>query len=389
MRSHVMIGLAFAVLFLFAHSVATTAYATPLGGYKYPKTENFARWVLKGEGTLAADSIKAAVDEFTKARFGERPGTKVRDIVKAAKDEADRAAKAHPDDADKVKSAVKQKMEELLKKYGRNKELKGFIEDLITYLRRLRLWYVPPKQEEKPKERRSSEWSDQYPRSWGNAMFGLAVIVEGTPIIPDVDMGAQLRQRFIENPVVFLDLTEKLGGTFVMGNFESQVPEIELQAKSVQWMPGLGFSLEPLRRLEVSFSGYYFQTEWSAEFPVSVFAYTSEPYTTTGNIQSDAKGMTVNLGLRYLTFDHAIQPYVEVGMRSLIEFSHESSALLEGISMEMDFSPVESFIAPFGGVGIRANLGRSWFLQAGAVYARQQGGAVFAPSGLISAGVRF
>jgi hypothetical protein len=389
MRRNVVVGFTLTAFLMIASALATALAARPIDGYKYPKTENYARWVLSGEGTLAADSIKAAVDEFTKARFGDNPGTKVRDIVKAAKDEADRAAKLYPDDADKVKSAVKRKMEELLKKYGRNKELKGFIEDLITYLRRLRLWYVPPKQEEKPKERRSSEWSDQYPRSWGNTMFGLAIISEGTPIIPDVDMGAQLRQGFIENPVVFLDLTEKLGGTFVMGNFESQLPEIELQAKSVQWMPGLGFSLEPLRRLEVSFSGYYFQTEWRAEFPVSVFAYTSEPYTTTGNIQSDGKGMTVNLGLRYLTFDHAIQPYVEVGMRSLIEFTHESSAMLEGISMEMDFSPVESFIAPFGGVGIRANLGRSWFLQAGAVYARQQGGAVFAPSGLISAGVRF
>jgi len=384
-----MIGFVFVALFLTGGAMTNAVTAAMKGGYKYPKTENFARMVLPGEGTLAADSIKNAIDEFTKARFGDNPGTKIRDIVKTAKAEADRAAKFYPDDAEKVKSVVKRKLEELLKKYERNKELKGFIQDLIDYLRRLRLWYEPPKEGEKPKERRSSEWSDQYSRSWGNMMFGVAAIGEGSPIIPDVDLGVQLRQRFIENPVIFLALTEQLGGTFVIGNFESQVPEIELQAKSVQWMPGLGFSLQPLHRLEVSFSSYYFQTNWNSEFPVSVFTYTSEPYTTTGNIQSDAKGMTVNLGLRYLTFDHTIQPYVEVGMRSLIEFSHESSAMLEGISTEMDFSPVESFIAPFGGVGIRANLGRSWFLQAGAVYARQQGGAVFTPSGLISAGIRF
>jgi hypothetical protein len=359
------------------------------GGYKYPKTENFARMVLPGEGTLAADSIKNAIDEFTKARFGDNPGTKIRDIVKTAKAEADRAAKFYPDDAEKVKSVVKRKLEELLKKYERNKELKGFIQDLMDYLRRLRLWYEPPKEGEKPKERRPSDWSDLYGGSWGNFFLGIEAIGEGTPITPETDMGAQLRRRYMEDPAVFLDLTEKLGGAFVIGNFDGQLAEVELQANSMQFMPGIGFSLETLRRLEISLSGNYFQTEWSGEFPVSVFAYDAEPYTTSGEIHSNAKGITANLGLRYLTFDHVIQPYAEIGIRSLWELSHESSAVLEGIETEMDFSPVTSFVAPYGGLGLRVNLGRSLFLQAGATYARHQGGATFAPSGILRAGLRF
>ena len=376
-------------LFLAGEGMTNAVTAAVKGGYKYPKTENFPRMVLKGEGTLAADSIKNAIDEFTKVRFGENPGTKIRDIVNAAKAEADRAAKFYPDDAEKVKSVVKRKLEELLKKNARNKELKGFIQDLMDYLRRLRLGYEPPKEGEKPKEHRQSEWSNLYRGSWGNFFFGVEAIGEGTPIAPETDMGAQLRLRYMEEPPIFLDLTEKLGGAFVIGNFEGQLTEVELQAKTVQIMPSVGFSLEALRRLEISLSGNYFQTEWNGQFPVSVFAFDSEPYTTTGEIQSKAKGITANLGLRYLTFDHVIQPYAEIGIRSLWELSHESGAVLESIESEMEFSPVTSFVAPYGGLGLRANPGRSFFLQVGATYARHQGGATFAPSGILRAGLRF
>lgn len=354
------------------------------------RTEMARSYILlaKGEGIAAADSIKAAIDEFTKAKFGDKPGTKIRNVVKEAKAAADEAAKKKPDDAAAVKDAVKKKLEALRKQHERNKELRDFVEELMNYLGKMRLLpSAPPgKEGEKPRKQSYNVPDDGFRPSW-RFLAGGAITETPVQIAAGPDIENQLKNNFLGKPENFLQLLEGFGGPFVVGDFEGRFPDMELSGKA-HIMPGLGVAVELVPNFEIGLRGYYFQREWKGNFPVSVFPSETEPYTVQGEVNASASGLLADIQLRYLFFGKPIGVYVEGGMRGQFGLTNETNAKISGVKTLLEFQPCKDGFAPFGGAGARLLIGRNAFVQAGASFTKWPGGK-YGPGGEWSLGWRF
>lgn len=354
------------------------------------RTEMTRSYILlaKGEGIVAADSIKAAIDEFTKAKFGDKPGTKIRSVVKEAKAAADEAAKKKPDDAAAVKDAVRKKLEALRKQHERNKELRDFVEGLMNYLGKMRL--IPSaslgKEGENPKQQRYSVPDDDFRSHW-RFFIGGAITETPVQIATGSDIENQLKNNFLGKPENFQQLLEGFGGPFFIGDFEGRFTDIELSGKA-KIMPGIGVAVEAFPNFEIGLRGYYFQREWKGHFPVSVFPSQTEPYTAQGEVNASASGFLADLQLRYLFFGKPIGIYVEGGVRGQFGLTNETNAKISEIETLLEFQPCKDGFAPYGGAGARLLMGRNAFVQAGASYAKWPGGK-YGPGGELSLGWTF
>jgi hypothetical protein len=230
--------------------------------------------------------------------------------------------------------------------------------------------------------------SSRYPR------FKVALGIAGGPAPAPITVAGQtVADTFVSvvfsDPQVFEQLIERFGGEFVPGELTGHpLHDIKMESK-VQVMPGisLGAALSP--SLEASVNGYYFRSEWRGQFPVTVFPFEGEtPRTESGSIYATAQGVLADVRLTYLLPGQRLRPYVEAGGRGQFAIRTTSGMELAGLELPFRLRPLTDAFSAFAGAGLRLNLGRNAYVQAGAAYAKVPG-SNYAAMGEVGMGWRF
>lgn len=197
----------------------------------------------------------------------------------------------------------------------------------------------------------------------------------------DIHIGhTQLADNFTRSitsrPEIFERLVEQLGGIFVAGEqlnpSQHVFPDANLRASSTT-IPGISLGLNLNRNLELSLGAHYFSSRWSGQFPVTVFPFQgTQPRIEQGFIHSSAKGILADVGLRYL-LPGKVRPYIEAGGRGQFVLDNQSSMEVGGMDLPFEMPALKSGFSGYAGGGVRAYLGRSLYVQAGATFTRWPG----------------
>lgn len=220
----------------------------------------------------------------------------------------------------------------------------------------------------------------------------------GTPFAkpgPALAMGSDIVQTFeqkiFSDPGTFELLLERLGGEFFPGPaITGQLPDdVALQAKSVL-APGIHAAAALGKRLEIALRAFFFKTEWSGQFPVTVFPFNSAepPKTVNGEFRTSASGIWTDLGLSYLFPTGAVQPFAEAGIRSRLILRTRSEIILSGVAASHDLMPVSNALSPFAAAGITIRLRVPVFVRTGISYASWADQS-FSPGVILECGWRF
>ncbi len=343
--------------------------------------------------------MKDKIDSDKKLTEAEKRKLKglIDDLIKAAKD----AAEANPCDPPAVRDAVNEKLAEQYEKNRQEEDrpTRDLIQKWFEENFRLDESGTGNNKRKKPrieqdgkrKKRPFTHVSVQPSTPRDQAIYFTVAPSASYPLShPDArTMEFNALQEAVFAPDVFPQLFERLQGEFVIGNIHStQNQPVALEGSS-QIMPGIRFGLGLGRRIEVQTGAQYFKSEWSGNFPVTVFSHeNTQPKVIQGNLYAAASGILAEADVVYFLSKGAFQPFVKAGARAQIPTQNSSGGDLVGVSIPVEMPGLELSIAPFGGLGVRLGLGANGYADFTGTYGKIPGGG-YAPALDVSVGLKF
>jgi hypothetical protein len=325
-----------------------------------------------------AEAAKAIIEQLDRTNTN---GTNDKKIIEELKEVAKKAGEDHPNDAQAVKQAVKGHIAKMRDRQhssgapgGKNNEgVKKFLNDLENKLKDRSLISVP---------------AANGPRLH-LAVGALGSLQPASITLAGPEVANALAEAVFSNPLLFEHLFEALGGEFAFGDMSGHIPGIAMSGSS-QIIPGLGIGLGLCSDLEIGLSIHSFQMEWKGTFPYTVFpGGTGRAQRYEGSLSASAFGLLGDVQARYYLPGRVVRPYLGGGARGQWVLQSSSSAEMAGVSLPFEMNPVSSnTFSVYGDAGLRLNLGRNAYLQAGASYARVPG-AEYAVMGEVGLGWRF
>jgi hypothetical protein len=205
----------------------------------------------------------------------------------------------------------------------------------------------------------------------GLAPFGKPAVLTTSPALLD-----ELNDVVFADPALFGMIMERLGSEFYIGDPDGATFPGAVMEGENRIIPGLGIGVGFRSGLEIGLRAGLFQTSWTGSFPITVFPFDgSEPTGTQGVLSASASGVLGDAQLRYYLPGRALRPYIGGGVRGQWALRQSSSADIAGIALPFEMKPMpDAVFSAFGDAGLRLNLGRHAFLQAGASYGKIPGG---------------
>lgn len=199
-------------------------------------------------------------------------------------------------------------------------------------------------------------------------------------------------QNAAHAPEMIEQLFEKLGGEFFIGNLSGQQQQSIEMNGSMSAMPGLGLGMRLDRRFEIRTGLEQFRSEWSGQFPVTVFPHEQgqsvPPKTLQGNVHASASGFLLNIETAFFITAGNVRPYVSGGVRGQFPIQTDSGAEIAGVSLPLSIEPVGTSFSPYAGAGVQWNFWKNAFLDAGCTFGQLPGGG-YRPAGAVGIGWRF
>lgn len=196
---------------------------------------------------------------------------------------------------------------------------------------------------------------------------------------PTGDIGPQnIAMPALQNaayaPETAVQLFEKLGGEFMIGNTSGPQKQTVALPGRMQTSPGLQAGARIGSRFEVRVNAQHFRSEWSGVFPVVILPFQEEhplpPKTTEGSISTSSSGFMVNLETAFFVTRGNVRPYVAGGVSGLFPVQAQSEAEIAGVSLPLNIERAESSFSPLGAVGLRWIFWKNAFLDAGCSYGK-------------------
>ena len=338
----------------------------------------WAAIVPQASAQAGADAAKAIIEQLDRTNTN---GTNDKNAIEELKKVAKKAGEDNPGDAAAVKQAVKDHIAEMRDRRhssgapgGKNNEgVKKFLNDLENKLKDRSLISAPV---------------PAGPRLL-LAVGALGGVQPASIALVGPDQANALAEAVFSNPQLFEQLFEALGGEFAFGDMSGHIPDIAMSGSS-QIIPGLGIGLGFCSGLEIGLSIHSFQTEWKGTFPYTVFpGGTGRAQRYEGSLSASASGLLGDVQARYYLPGRVVRPYLGGGARGQWVLRSSSSAEMAGVALPFELNPVSSnTFSVYGDAGLRLNLGRNAFVQAGAAYAKVPG-ADYAVMGEVGLGWRF
>ncbi|MCW5923266.1 MAG: hypothetical protein KIS77_13045 [Saprospiraceae bacterium] len=198
-------------------------------------------------------------------------------------------------------------------------------------------------------------------------------------------------QKAAFTPGTFEQLFERLGGEFFIGNPSGQPSQSVEMSGTTSAMPGLRLGVRVGKRFEIRAGGQYFQTKWSGTVPVLVmppFPHDPpQPKTLQGTLSAASSGILAEADLAFFFTEGRVRPYMRGGVRGQFPMQGESGAEIAGVALPLEIEPLATEFSPFGGAGLRWNVAKNIFVEAGASYGKVSGN--FVPSAEFGIGWAF
>jgi hypothetical protein len=212
-----------------------------------------------------------------------------------------------------------------------------------------------------------------------------------SPLMQGPGLPDQLNDAVFADPALFEQLMERLGGEFFIGDPDAATfPGVEMGGEN-RLIPGLGLGVGFCFGLELGLRLGWFQTSWSGYFPYTVFPFSAgEPTVMQGVLSASASGLLGDAQARYYLPGRVLRPYIGGGVRGQWALSQSSSADMAGVALPFETTAMPAPIfSVFGDAGLRLNLGRNAYVQAGASYAKGPGSENYGVMGEAGLGWRF
>lgn len=219
---------------------------------------------------------------------------------------------------------------------------------------------------------------------------GLVVPPAPSAITHDPGLLDQLNEDVFADPLLFGYLLERLGSEFYIGDPNNSNTEAKAMSGSSQVIPGASLGLGFCSGLELGLRLHRFNVSWTGVFPYTVFpGGTGRAGNYEGALAASATGLLGDVQVRYYLPGRLLRPYLGGGARGQWVLSSSSSAEMAGVALPFEMNAVAgNTFSAFGDAGLRLNLGRNAYLQAGASYAKVPG-AEYAVMGEVGLGWRF
>ena len=324
-----------------------------------------------------AEAAKAIIEQLDRTNAN---GTNDKKIIEELKEVAKKAGEDHPNDAQAVKQAVKGHIAKMRGRRhssgapgGKNNEgVNKFLNDLENKLKDRSLISVP---------------AANGPR-FHLAVGALGNLQPASITLAGPEVINALAEAVFSAPPLFEQLFETLGGEFIIGDDRGTIMDITMSSSQV--IPGLGIGLGFCSGLELGLRLHGFKAEFTGHFPYTVFpGGTGRAQRYEGLLSASASGLLGDVQARYYLPGRVVQPFLGGGVRGQWVLQSSSSAEMAGVSLPFEMNPVSSnTFSVYGDAGLRLNLGRNAYLQAGAAYVRVPG-AEYAVMGEVGLGWRF